>query len=384
MSGFAMTVPALAFFAERMAASDAAVGARLELHIGLLTSSYALAQLATARLWGTLSDRMGRRTVVAVGMGGFALAAVFFGLSTHLWMLYPARILGGALSSAILPAATAYVADWTTDEQRVRGMGMLSGAVSLGGIAGPAIGALLARKDLHFRWRFGVFHADSFSMPFFAAAALGAVALGLELASVHEPARPVPMVGNDRHRASDRNATHAGVLVAYFGAQLVLALFEATAALLAQHRLKYGPTQTGVIFVVCGMVMASIQLLWVGRAVNEGHERTQAALGFVLMAIGLAILAGAGSLVPVLAGVTSMAAGVAVSAPNLAALASHQAARGRGQALGALAAAQGLGQVVGPILGLSLFGWSMAAPYLLAGAVALALAGWLGAIPRRA
>jgi DHA1 family multidrug resistance protein-like MFS transporter len=316
-------------------------------------------------------------------MGGFALAAVLFGLSTQLWMLYPARILGGALSSAILPAATAYVADRTTDRQRARGMGLLSGAVSLGGIAGPAIGALLARRDLHFRWRFGHFHADAFSLPFFAGAVLGVVALGLELASVGEPARPVPIRGDDKQRATDRNTAHAVVLVAYFGAHLALALFEATAALLAQHRLGYGPTQTGIIFVVCGVVMASIQLLWVGRAVREGRERTQAAVGFVLMGIGLAILAGASSLAPVLTGVSSMAAGVGVSVPNLAALASRQTPRSRGQALGALAAAQGLGQVAGPILGLSLFGSSMAVPYVLAGAIALALAGWLGAMPRR-
>ncbi|MDQ3258847.1 MAG: MFS transporter [Acidobacteriota bacterium] len=77
---------------------------------------YALGQLIFAPVWGRLSDRTGRRPLILIGIAGYVIAQVLFGLVTSLWLLYAARILGGILSSA------AYVADIPTDEERGRGM----------------------------------------------------------------------------------------------------------------------------------------------------------------------------------------------------------------------------------------------------------------------
>lgn len=129
----------------------------MAIHVGLLTGVYALGQFFFAPVWGRLSDRTGRRPLVLVGIGGYVIAQVLFGLATSLWLLYAARILGGILSAATLPVSAAYVADMTADEERGRGMAWLGTAVSLGFVVGPALGGTLSRRDLHFIARYGHF-----------------------------------------------------------------------------------------------------------------------------------------------------------------------------------------------------------------------------------
>lgn len=140
MIGLGITMPVLPFYVERLALAEGATSQSVVIHVGLLTGVYALGQLVFAPVWGRVSDRTGRRPLIVIGIAGFIVAQVFFGLATSLWLLYAARILGGVLSSATLPVSAAYVADLTTDEERGRGMAWLGTAVSLGFVVGPALG----------------------------------------------------------------------------------------------------------------------------------------------------------------------------------------------------------------------------------------------------
>ena len=63
-----------------------------------------------------------------IGMVGYGLSMLLFGLSTQLWMLFASRALSGILSSATLATAMAYVGDTTSEEDRGSGMGMLGAA----------------------------------------------------------------------------------------------------------------------------------------------------------------------------------------------------------------------------------------------------------------
>ena len=106
--GFGITLPVLPFYTERLALAEGASRNSVGLHVGLLTSIYALMQLLFAPIWGRLSDRVGRKPLLLLGITGYAIAQVLFGLASNLWLLYVARIVGGILSSATLPAAAAY------------------------------------------------------------------------------------------------------------------------------------------------------------------------------------------------------------------------------------------------------------------------------------
>src|SRR5271170_8092914 len=137
--GFGLVIPLLPFYAERFAASPQEVTA--------LMAVFSLMSMLTAPIWGRLSDRVGRRPVLMISMGAAALAYLWMGFANALWMLFAARALAGACAGNIA-AANAYIADVTTPENRAKGMGMIGAAFGLGFIIGPALGGLVAGKDI--------------------------------------------------------------------------------------------------------------------------------------------------------------------------------------------------------------------------------------------
>ncbi len=383
MIGFGIALPVLPFYVERLALSAGATRQSVAIHVGLLTGVYALGQLFFAPVWGRLSDRIGRRPLILIGIGGYVIAQILFGLATSLWLLYATRILGGILSSATLPVSAAYVADMTSDKERGRGMAWLGTAVSLGFVVGPALGAPLSRRDLHFTTRYGHLLLDSFSVPFFAAAALGLLALFAALRWLPEslPAQG-PHAADETMQTDWRGVARSlGPLLglALVG-QFALAIFEATFALFAQARFNYGPGAVGAVFVVCGLVMTVFQVGAVGFLAGRVSEIYQIGAGFGLMEASIALLVLARTTFFVFVFVGLLALGTALIAPNLAALISKRGGSRRvGAALGVQNAANSLGQASGPLLGGMLFIWQINAPYLLTGALLVVVAlgiGW--------
>ena len=384
MIGLGITMPVLPFYVERLALAEGATRQSVVMHIGLLTGVYALGLLIFAPVWGRLSDRIGRRPLILIGIAGYVVAQVLFGLSTSLWLLYAARILGGILSSATLPVSAAYIADMTTDTERGRGMAWLGTAVSLGFVVGPALGGILSRTDLHFRMRYGHFLIDSFSVPFFAAAFLGLLTLFAAMRWLPESlqAHALRAAGEEtdwRRLAQNLGPLLGLALIAQFG----LAIFEATFALYAQAKFNYGPAEVGAVFVVCGLVMTIFQVGAVGLLAGRIREIYQIGAGFGLMGTSLALLVMARTTFIIFVLVGLFALGTAFVSPNLAALISKRGGNRRvGAALGVQNAASSLGLVSGPLLGGALFIWQMNAPYLLTGALLVTVAfviGWKAA-----
>src|SRR5580700_11130665 len=133
--GFGLVIPLLPFYAVRFHASPQ--------EVTVLMAVFSLASMLTAPLWGRLSDRVGRRPVLMVSMAAAALAYLWMGFASALWMLFAARALAGACAGNIA-AAQAYIADVTSPEKRARGMGMIGAAFGLGFIIGPALGGIVA------------------------------------------------------------------------------------------------------------------------------------------------------------------------------------------------------------------------------------------------
>lgn len=374
--GFGITLPVLPFYTERLALAEGASRNSVGLHVGLLTSIYALMQLLFAPIWGRLSDRVGRKPLLLLGITGYAIAQVLFGLASNLWLLYVARIVGGILSSATLPAAAAYVADETAAENRNRGMAWLGTAASLGVVVGPALGGTLAGRDWHISARFGHFVVDGFSVPFFAAAVLALLTLFIAIKWLPESLVAQTIATTEetvKLSWRELGARLRPLLVLAFIGQFGLALFEAIFALYAIARFNYGPAEVGAIFIVCGSVMAIFQTVVVGYFTVRVAEIYQIAAGFVLMGSSLALLATVQSTVLVFALVGVMAFGMALIAPNLSALISKRTnALNTGAALGVQSVANNLGQVGGPILGGALFAWSVGMPFFLTGVLLLA------------
>lgn len=150
MVGFGIIIPVLPFYAEELGANSK--------ELGYLMAVYSLMQFLFSPMWGKISDRIGRKPVIMIGISGLAVSFFLMANANQLWMLFAARILGGFLSSANMPTTMAYVADITTPENRSKGMGMIGAAVGLGFVFGPAIG--------------GIFSKYSLSLPFYIAGIL--------------------------------------------------------------------------------------------------------------------------------------------------------------------------------------------------------------------
>ena len=368
MIGFGITLPVLPFYVERLAQVEGATQQSVVMQVALLTAVYPLSQLVVAPVWGRWSDRVGRRPVLLIGIGGYVAGQVLFGLAASLPLLYAARIAGGILSSAVLPVAGAYVADVTTDRERSRGMAWIGTATSLGFVVGPALGGALVRQELHGTWRYGHMLVDSFSTPFFAAGALGLLTLVAAFAWLPESLpRDVSASRGEEADARPVLRTLGPLLGLAIAAQFALAMFETTFVFHARGTLNFGPTELGAVFAVCGVVMM-FQLAVTSALAGRLGEMDQIATGFALMGASLTVLMLPRQMAFVLALVALLAAGMALIAPNLSARISTAGGRRRaGSALGAQNAANSVGQAGGPLIGGALFAWQMDVAYVLTG-----------------
>ena len=82
--GFGIIIPLLPFYAETFGATA--------LTVGLLSASFSLMQFIFAPIWGRLSDRIGRRPIILLGLFGSFLSYLIFALAQSLTVLFIARM----------------------------------------------------------------------------------------------------------------------------------------------------------------------------------------------------------------------------------------------------------------------------------------------------
>jgi MFS family permease len=123
---------------------------------GLIFSISNIVLAIAAVYWGRLSDKVGRKPLLLVGLFGYAFGTSLLALTLE-WgvrgtpaplLLFGgivlARLVYASLASAINPSASAYLADTTTREQRAQGMALLGMSSGIGTMLGPAMGGALA------------------------------------------------------------------------------------------------------------------------------------------------------------------------------------------------------------------------------------------------
>jgi len=378
MSGVGIILPVVPSHIERVGLANAST-AQVALHVSLLAAGYPLMQLLFAPFWGRLSDSLGRRPLLAIGLVGFAAGQAVCGAVTSLGALYAVRLGTGVFSAAIIPAAFAFVADTTSDEERTRGMAQLSAAAGIGFVLGPAVGGLLGGIDAD---AIGL-PVASFSLPFFAAAGCALLAL-FTLRWLKES--PLPTVAARPAAVGWLGLTRRiglPLAVAMVG-QLAIALFETTFALHARTDLGMGLVGIGLVFMVCGLMMLVVQLGAVAPLARRWGEARLASAALALMGLSLGLLAVARGTASVFTLVALYAIGMGLLTPAVSALVSRRGGTHAGAALGLESGAKSLGQIAGPLLGGVLFGASVTIPFGIASGLLLCLApvfAWRAAPP---
>lgn len=109
---------------------------------GWLFFSYSFMQFLFASVMGSLSDRYGRRRVILISLVMFSMNYLIQAFATSLIFLFVGRILAG-MSGATITAASAYIADISTEKDRAKNFGMVGAAFGVGFIIGPVLGGIL-------------------------------------------------------------------------------------------------------------------------------------------------------------------------------------------------------------------------------------------------
>jgi DHA1 family multidrug resistance protein-like MFS transporter len=358
MLGFGVVMPIIPFYMEYFGAGGT--------ELGLLVASYAVMRLIFGPIWGSLSDRVGRKPILMIGVLGYGITMVGFGLATQLWMMFLARILAGVLSSATAPTTMAYISDSTSEEDRGGGMGLLGAAGGLGAIFGPAVGGLLAERSLSF--------------PFFVAAGMSFLALFLIVLLL-----PESLPQSDRSsRIADQPVFDLRAwwqaLFSPIGSLLVLTflvtgglmIFYGILGLYALERFGYGTSEVGVIFTVLGLVSAIGQGLLVGPLTKRFGDPVVIKVGFLLSAVSLLTVMLADQYVLLLVTIAFFSLANALLIPSITSLTSKRATLSQGVTMGLSNSFVSLGRIFGPTLGGLVFDLHWGLPFVSGSVVMLA------------
>lgn len=310
-----------------------------EVHVGGLLTIYALASFFTAPLWGSLSDRTGRKKLILIGLLGFSMSFLIFALFIEqLPMLYVSRIVGGIFSGALYTAVTGFVADMTTEEERNKYMGLLGMSIGLGFIFGPAIGGVLGGLTLQ--------------LPFIVSALLILALMVYAGLILKEPASR----GEARKRAIVPKGANKlwqyrirYLFLFSFMVTFLLAGLEATFQLFQIDKISITPLQLGYLFMASGLVDAAIQG-GVVRRVKNGQETKWIMAAQVVTAIGLILLLFTGSLLWAGFALSVFTAGNALARTVLVSLTTKESGGRYGTAAGMTYSMDNMGRIIGPLL----------------------------------
>lgn len=270
--GVGLVIPVMPMLQESMHLSGTTMG--------LLVSVFAISQLIASPIAGNLSDKLGRKKLIAVGMLIFAISELIFGLGHTVSWLYFSRALGGIAAALIMPSVTAYVADVTTIEERPKSMGLVSAAISGGFIIGPGLGGFIA----HFGMR----------VPFFVAAALGLIGCILAVVVLKEPEKKlvhgqVAVKGSFMEVLKNPAFTFPFViiLISSFGLQS----FESIYSIMAVINFNFTTTEIAMIITVSGSLALFFQIVFFDKLINLLGEVGLIRISFFLSAIFVAVIA---------------------------------------------------------------------------------------------
>ncbi|MNX15828.1 Tetracycline resistance protein, class B [compost metagenome] len=343
MTGFGIVIPALPYQTLELQGDSRTVG--------FLLASYSLMNVLCAPLWGRLSDRIGRKPVLLVGILGLASSFLWFGLGTELWQLFAARLLGGTLGAAALPTAMAYAGDITTPEARAKAIGILGAGLGLGMVVGPALGGLAGHWGHH--------------VPFFAASGLAVITALLVFVIL--PSRP-PETPQYKPFFEAFRETGGKLWPFYtltFLQMLAFTNLEATFVLYAKDRFGLSILQVGLMFMAMGLVSAGFQGGGVAKLIGRFGASAVGQAGIVLLGISFGLIPLAPHPAWLLGAFCLTGIGAALIRTSLATGVSRGATAGQGTAMGLMQSFDSLARVFGPMLGGILYALHQGLPYLM-------------------
>ncbi|MCH7989071.1 MAG: MFS transporter [Planctomycetes bacterium] len=380
--GFAIVLPLLPLYGKHFEAGDWT--------LAFLMASFSAMQFIFAPIWGRISDRVGRRPILILGLAGSTVFYALFGYATSLgkedllfglgaltW-LFISR-MGAGIAGATITTAQAYIADVTGPKERAKGMALIGAAFGIGFTFGPILGAAFVSEE--------VGSAPS-AAPGYVASVLSGIALLSAIFVLPESLNKesVPVGRHWFDAASFRYALSRQsvilILAMMFLTTFAFAQFETTLSLLLED-LKLSKRDIFYVFAYIGLILTISQGFLVRRLVPIIGEYRMSLFGAALMVAGLLLIGVSGQqshltmllwVLPIsVVGFSAMTTSL-LSLLSLSTDASQQGGiLGFGQSMSAMA------RILGPLAGIPLFFLNIGYPYwTAAGLMAVALLMVLG------
>ncbi len=373
--GFGLIIPILPLLTRAYGASPFALGA--------MAASYSVVQFIFAPIWGGISDRVGRKPILLVGITGVSVSFIVMGFAESFAGLFWARVLGGFLASATLPAAQALAAELTGNKDRSRAMGLMGAAFGIGFVVGPVVGGLLAPLGL--------------AAPFLAAGVLGAFTVLLAALVLREPDSSGASEGEDSDEVLGRRMGGATLLrnvqqalkgpgAPYYVLAFVIMFTQSclmtALAYFLTDRFGVGVTTIGMILALNGAFGAAIQGGAIGPLTERWGDRTMILVGLGVGAAGFLGLAVAPNLALGIGAVLLMAVSMSLTRPTATSALSKVTTLPQGVTMGVQSSFDSLGRVIGPLWAGYAYELSHSAPFVSTAVIGL-LALWYVAVRTR-
>ena len=277
MLGFGIIIPILPIFSKELGAQD--------YQVGLIAMIYPIMNFLFAPLWGTLSDRHGRRPIMLVSILITAVAYFVFSQSTVLWILFISRMLSG-IGSANISVAQAYISDVTSPEERTKSLGFLGAAFGIGFIMGPPLGGWLKSISTPGTVDWVGYVACAMCFINFAMAYFS-LPESLKETKSNAPFNFKVVTGIITELKKPRVSELLWINFIFISAFM---LMQISCSLMWKEITQLNERQIGYVFAYIGVATAIVQGVLVGRMVKAFGEQKMLSYGIVLMAVGLAIL----------------------------------------------------------------------------------------------
>lgn len=336
---------------------------QLAFFVGALISVYALCEFVAAPILGACSDRFGRRPVLLLSLVGSAVGYLLLGGGGSLWLLFAGRMIDG-LTAGNVSAMYAYVADVNAPAERGRIYGLLGAAGGFGFIVGPVIGGLLGQISIR--------------LPLFFAAGLTVLNIAWvyfrlpESLPTHQQSAPLQWAQLNPIKQLSfvfsfeklRRALAVSFLFFFAGAML-----QANIAVLLKEQMNFSPLYIGMVLCAVGAVDVISQGVLTPKLLPFMQDRKLAAYGLLINACGFALFAALilhPSIVLLGLAVVVFTLGDGLFQPAMSSvIAASAPGHAQGRVQGANQAQQAIARALAPLIGASLYGAAMSAPYLL-------------------
>ncbi len=344
--GFSMLIPMLPYFVTHFGVSAYVVG--------LLFATFSFCQFVAAPLWGSLSDRVGRKAVLIISQIGATIGWAMLGLAPNIAValsvapivvVFVARVVEG-VSGGNISITQAYVADLVESRERARAFGLIGAMFAAGMVFGPAGGGLLYA-------RFG------FAVPFL-------VAAGLQFATL---LITIFMLPESRSHEHDGERVIGNLLSSFAKPRLARVLWQKLAislalygwfgvfALYLQRQVGFTLAATDYFFSIFAVFNVFMNAVLVRRISAQLGDRRMSNIGLASLVVGFAVVPLVHDIVLLSVTMLLFAFGMALTNTGVTALISNTASdREQGMVLGTSSSLDSLSGILAPPVSTRLLG----------------------------